>query len=1173
MGNVFHAGDGNLHPLVLYDGRVAGQAERAQRARRADPRGLHRRRRLDHRRARRRHGQGLRDAAAVRRGRPRRDGAAAARLRPAAGSRTPARSSRRRGCAARRPGRIACTHSSARGSPTVPETLIEYEPGDLVAIAPAAMALAGAAARRSPSTGSASRSTRRASPTIGDCLTRGPLRPAAPPLRHDARPRDRRHGVLRDGTRANSGGKVVKNVAGYDLGKLLCGSRGRLGSVERVALRLHPLPACARTRHDRRLALAGAAPLADRSERRRPRRRPAARPDRGLATLRRRAVRAAARRGVGPLGGDPRAAVARCRGRRRWQAGEDAPLVRPGPAVAYTAQEPSEQWSPLAQRVAEAMWTPELIADCVHCGFCLPSCPTYALWHEEMDSPRGRIHLMGALADGSIELTDQVAEHFDRCLGCMACVTACPSGVQYGTLIEQARELVEERTRRPLADRLAAAGALRRDPAPPSPARRARAAPAARPRTAGGAEAGRAALVRAGMAARAHPGRGTERRARRGLRAERRLRRRQRGDRPGARRRGLRRPRAARAGLLRRARTRTPGGVERRHRPRPRARRRARRPRPHRHERRGLRLPPQGPRHRRTRSTSPSCWSSRARSAIRCRSRVAFQDSCHLRHAQGITAEPRAMLDSIPGLRRLEPAEQDLCCGSAGIYNIVQADAAAELGERKAARRARDRGRRVREREPGLPRAGQRRAAPPGQPAPRLPPDRAARRLDPRRRARPPARRRPADDRRRADRRGAWSSCTCWRGSSRAERARAARRAPRARRAAARRRAAGLPRGDARRCARATGACRAAPADLADRRVEITGPTDRKMVINALNSGARVFMADFEDSNSPTWENMLDGQRNLSDAIDRTIRLQTPEKTYELSDALGDAAGAPARLASRRAPLRGRRRADLGARCSTSASTCCATTRRWRRRAAARTCTCPSSSPIARRGCGTACSSRAQDELGIPRGTVRATVLIETILAAFEMDEILHALGEHATGLNAGRWDYLFSVIKKLGHRPEFVLPDRNAGRHGRAVHARLRGAARAHLPPPRRARDRRHGGVHPLAARPGGQRDRARAGARGQGARGLAGLRRHVGRASRPRAGRVRGLRPRAGRAPEPARRARATTSSPTRPRCSTSPRRRARSRWRGCATTSRSASSTSRRGCAGRARSRSTT
>ena len=87
---------------------------------------------------------------------------------------------------------------------------------------------------------------------------------------------------------------------------------------------------------------------------------------------------------------------------------------------------------------------PELIADCVHCGFCLPSCPTYVLWHEEMDSPRGRIHLMGALADGSLQLTDTVAEHFDRCLGCMACMTACPSGVSAREVGRTLRVLIEE---------------------------------------------------------------------------------------------------------------------------------------------------------------------------------------------------------------------------------------------------------------------------------------------------------------------------------------------------------------------------------------------------------------------------------------------------------------------------------------------------------------------------------------------------------------------------------------------------------------------------------------------------------------------------------------------------------------------------------------------------------
>ncbi|HEY6055159.1 MAG TPA: 4Fe-4S dicluster domain-containing protein, partial [Gaiellaceae bacterium] len=97
---------------------------------------------------------------------------------------------------------------------------------------------------------------------------------------------------------------------------------------------------------------------------------------------------------------------------------------------------------------------PQLTRDCVHCGFCLPTCPTYTLWHEEMDSPRGRIWLMQSVADGTMELDRTVVEHFDRCLGCMACVTACPSGVKYDRLIELTRERVEQDVARPLDQRL-----------------------------------------------------------------------------------------------------------------------------------------------------------------------------------------------------------------------------------------------------------------------------------------------------------------------------------------------------------------------------------------------------------------------------------------------------------------------------------------------------------------------------------------------------------------------------------------------------------------------------------------------------------------------------------------------------------------------------------------------
>jgi malate synthase len=219
---------------------------------------------------------------------------------------------------------------------------------------------------------------------------------------------------------------------------------------------------------------------------------------------------------------------------------------------------------------------------------------------------------------------------------------------------------------------------------------------------------------------------------------------------------------------------------------------------------------------------------------------------------------------------------------------------------------------------------------------------------------------------------------------------------------------------------------RPAPADLADRRVEITGPTERKMVINALNSGARVFMSDFEDSNSPTWENMVDGQRNLSDALARTITLDTGEKSYRLNDEVATLLVRPRgwHLLERHfevdgSPIPGSL-FDFGLYLLRNHEQLAALgsgpyfylpkleshleARLWNR-----------------------VFERAQELLGIPVGTIRATVLIETILAAFEMDEILYELGPHATGLNAGRWDYLFSVIKKLGHRPEFVLPDRNA--------------------------------------------------------------------------------------------------------------------------------------------------
>ena len=143
-----------------------------------------------------------------------------------------------------------------------------------------------------------------------------------------------------------------------------------------------------------------------------------------------------------------------------------------------------------------------LIDDCVHCGFCLPTCPTYELWHEEMDSPRGRIWLMKATLDGTLELNQTVAEHFDRCLGCMACLTSCPSGVQYDRLIELARERVEKEVPRPVGDRLLRVARLRRLPEAQAAEAGAQVQLAARARPVQAAQGARAPLARGGRAAR-----------------------------------------------------------------------------------------------------------------------------------------------------------------------------------------------------------------------------------------------------------------------------------------------------------------------------------------------------------------------------------------------------------------------------------------------------------------------------------------------------------------------------------------------------------------------------------------------------------------------------------------------------------------------------------------------
>lgn len=216
------------------------------------------------------------------------------------------------------------------------------------------------------------------------------------------------------------------------------------------------------------------------------------------------------------------------------------------------------------------------------------------------------------------------------------------------------------------------------------------------------------------------------------------------------------------------------------------------------------------------------------------------------------------------------------------------------------------------------------------------------------------------------------------------------------------------------------------PDDLQNRRVEITGPVERKMMINALNSGANVFMADFEDANSPTWSNLMEGHRNLRDAIHRTIIFENPDgKKYKLNDTIATLLVRPRgwHLGEKHVLVDGEPMSaslfDFGMYFFHQAR------------------------PLLARGTGpyfylpkmeshlearlwNSVFEMAQDELGISRGSIKVTVLIETILAAFEMEEILYELGDHIVGLNAGRWDYMFSVIKKFRRRPDFLLPDRS---------------------------------------------------------------------------------------------------------------------------------------------------
>ncbi|MEO8596668.1 MAG: malate synthase A [Candidatus Solibacter sp.] len=215
------------------------------------------------------------------------------------------------------------------------------------------------------------------------------------------------------------------------------------------------------------------------------------------------------------------------------------------------------------------------------------------------------------------------------------------------------------------------------------------------------------------------------------------------------------------------------------------------------------------------------------------------------------------------------------------------------------------------------------------------------------------------------------------------------------------------------------------PADLLDRRVEITGPVERKMVINALNSGAKIFMADFEDSNSPTWSNVVDGQVNLRDAVHGLITYTSPEgKRYEVVESPAVLMVRPRgwHLVEKHCLVNGE---PISASLFDFGLYFFHNVRRLIDNGTGPYFYLPKMENHLEARLWNDVFTLAQRELGITQGTIRATVLIETILAAFEMDEILWELREHSAGLNCGRWDYIFSFIKKLRNRPGFVLPDR----------------------------------------------------------------------------------------------------------------------------------------------------
>ena len=215
------------------------------------------------------------------------------------------------------------------------------------------------------------------------------------------------------------------------------------------------------------------------------------------------------------------------------------------------------------------------------------------------------------------------------------------------------------------------------------------------------------------------------------------------------------------------------------------------------------------------------------------------------------------------------------------------------------------------------------------------------------------------------------------------------------------------------------------PPDLLDRRTEITGPVDRKMAINALNSGAQCWMADFEDANSPTWENCLEGQLTMRDAARRTLTFTSPEgKAYALKEKIATIVARPRgwHMDEKHVRFAGKRVSaslfDWGLYFVHNAKALIA-------RGSGPYFYLPKLEGHLEARLWNDVFIHAQSALGIPRGTIRATVLVETILGAFEAEEILYELREHASGLNCGRWDYMFSLVKKFRNRPEYIYPDR----------------------------------------------------------------------------------------------------------------------------------------------------